>query len=86
MKSNEALVTPQTVQTWEEAKEIQQVNSLYTLLEDQYSKSYPLPASLRRPASGPAYYDNLIKEMEEAPSRSWLGNVVNRIKGSFRLT
>ena len=84
--SNEALVVAVPPQTWSEEREMKQVNALDSLLEDRYSKSFPLPQSLRKPASNPTYYDDLMKEMQEAPSRSWLGGIVKRIKGSFRLT
>ena len=39
-----------------------------------------------RPASNPNYYDGLLKELEEAPKRSWLQSVVNRWKGALRFT
>lgn len=69
---------------WDEAAELQQANTLYALLENRYAKEYSLPGMLRTPASNPTHYDDLIREMQDAPTRSWLGGVMKRIKGSLR--
>lgn len=61
------------------------VNALSSLLENRYAREYPLPAHLRRPASNPDYYDNLLKEFEEAPNRDWWGRIVKRVTGLFRM-
>ncbi|KAL2811130.1 hypothetical protein BJX63DRAFT_400099 [Aspergillus granulosus] len=61
------------------------LNALSSLLEDRYARRYPLPPKLRRPASNPDHYDNLIREFEEAPSRDWLGRLWKRLSGQFRL-
>ncbi len=47
---------------------------------------YPLSARMLRPASNPDYYDGLLKELKEAPGRSWFGSVVKRWKGALRFT
>ena len=86
MKSNEAMVPAGAPRKWDEHAELEQANALYTLLEDRYAKEFPLPATLRQPASSPTHYDDLITEMQEAPTRSWLGGVMKRIKGSLRFT
>ena len=62
-----------------------QVDALYSLLENKYQKNYPMPESVRRPASSPDYYDGLLKELEEAPSRNWLERTVNSWKGFLRM-
>jgi len=71
---------------WDEQAELEQANALYALLEDRYAREYPLPGVLRQPASNPTYYDDLVKEMHEAPTRSWLGSLAKRIQGSFRFS
>ncbi|KAL2399027.1 hypothetical protein ABEF95_008231 [Exophiala dermatitidis] len=81
-KANEA--QPVSPPQWDEAQEMRQVNVLYSLLEDRYFKAYPIPTKLRHPRSMPTYYDDVLKEMEEAPSRTWFQSLVNRIKGSLR--
>ncbi|EEP80643.1 predicted protein [Uncinocarpus reesii 1704] len=60
------------------------VNALYALLENRYQRKYPLPNSLRYPASRPDYYDGLLKEFEEAPRRGWLGRMGKKLGGVLR--
>lgn len=38
------------------------------------------------PASHPTYYKDLVRELEEAPQRSWVGRLVNRWKGVLRFS
>ena len=47
---------------------------------------YPLSERILKPASSPRYYDELIKELDEAPNRSWFGRLVKRWKGFVRLS
>jgi hypothetical protein len=79
-KANEALGTPA------EQKEMRQINALYALLDDRFLKEYPLPAKVRHPQSSPTHYDDVVKEMDEAPTRTWVTSLVNRIKGSLRFS
>ncbi len=46
---------------------------------------FPTTDTILRPKSNPEYYNNLIKELEEAPTRSWLTRVTNRLKGMIRI-
>lgn len=55
------------------------------MLENRYANKYPLPPRIRRPASNPDYYENLIKEFEEAPKRDWIGRLKKFIAGKVRL-
>ena len=48
-----------------------QVNALYSLLEDRYSKKYALSPGVLRPTSSPEYYTRLMDEIEKAPKKSW---------------
>ncbi|EEA24012.1 hypothetical protein TMatcc_007084 [Talaromyces marneffei ATCC 18224] len=61
------------------------VIALTNLLNDQYSKQYPLPQKLRYPASNPTHYDDVVREFEEAPNRTWLGRIKKRLGGMLRL-
>jgi cytochrome b pre-mRNA-processing protein 6 len=36
------------------------------------------------PKSNPTYYQDLVKELEEAPNRSWLGRIAKRLSGMIR--
>ena len=63
----------------------QNVNALYSLLENRYQREYPLARSLRVPKGQPEYYDQLLREFEEAPNRSWFGRIQKRVTGMLRL-
>ena len=47
---------------------------------------YPLSERMLKPASSPAYYDDLMKELDEAPNRSWFGRLVKKWSGFIRLS
>jgi len=61
------------------------VNALSALLENRFARRYPLTQKIRYPASDPEYYDNLIREFEEAPNRDWFGRIKKRLGGILRL-
>ncbi|OOG00412.1 hypothetical protein ASPCADRAFT_502728 [Aspergillus carbonarius ITEM 5010] len=61
------------------------LNALSSLLEDRYARRYPLSPRLRRPASNPDHYDNVIREFDEAPSRDWMGRLKKRLSGLLRM-
>lgn len=103
---NGASVAPAQGQHIEEKAEFEQVNVLYSLLENRYSKKvccisgcvawlcythgslmqYPLSDTLMKPASNPTYYQSLLKELQEAPQRSWIGRMLNSWKGFLRFS
>ncbi|ESZ96798.1 hypothetical protein SBOR_2799 [Sclerotinia borealis F-4128] len=70
--------------TFNEKRELGQVNALYSLVENRYRIKYPLTSKIMKPASNPTYYEDLIKELEEAPHRSWFQQQVNKWKGALR--
>lgn len=90
VKGNEALVSavpPSAAPAaWDEAHQMRQINALYSLLENRYVDENPMPQSLRRPSSNPDHYDGIVRELEEAPNRTWLGALVKRVKGSLRFS
>lgn len=47
---------------------------------------FPLPArgKILNPQSQPTYFQDLLRELEEAPNRTWLQNVSKRLAGMFR--
>ena len=85
-KSNGAVTSAVAPGPWNEPAELEQANALYALLEDRYAHEFELPRALRQPASNPNYYDDLVAEMQAAPTRSWFGGVVKRIQGSLRFS
>jgi len=68
----------------EKKLEMEEANILYSLLENRYSRKYPITGSLMKPASNPTHYEDLVKELEAAPERSWFGRQANRWKGFLR--
>ncbi|KAG9230304.1 hypothetical protein BJ875DRAFT_507402 [Amylocarpus encephaloides] len=65
--------------------ELKQVNALYSLINNRYTTQYRLGDLIMKPQSNPTHYADLVKELEEAPNRSWFGNMINQWKGSLRL-
>ncbi|MCJ1429094.1 hypothetical protein MMC29_007007 [Sticta canariensis] len=86
VRANDALATPAPRQPFDEKRELEQVYVLYSLLENRYHKKYPLSDRIMKPASNPAYYDNLLREFREAPQRSWFQTLINRWKGFLRFS
>lgn len=62
------------------------LNALSSLLEDRYTRRYPLSPRLRKPASDPEHYDNVVREFEEAPGRDWMGRFGKKLRGLFRFS
>lgn len=50
-----------------------------------YVRQYPITEKLLRPKGNPKYYENLLKELEKAPERSWLQAKLNSWKGYIRM-
>ncbi|KAL8659315.1 MAG: hypothetical protein Q9226_000488 [Calogaya cf. arnoldii] len=67
-----------------EQAQLEQVNVLYSFMENRYAKKYPLSDRLLKPLSNPEYYENLVKELEEAPKRSFFARLLNSWKGFVR--
>lgn len=85
-KATEALATPTETPKTNQQNEMRQINALYNLLDDRFVKEYPMPSRVRHPQSRPTHYDDVVKEMGEAPTRTWIASMWNRIRGSLRLT
>ncbi|KAK5108656.1 hypothetical protein LTR62_008147 [Meristemomyces frigidus] len=62
-----------------------EVNAAYLLLDNTFTKQYPLPEAMMKPASMPDHYTNLARELEEAPDRTWWGNMQKRLKNMIRM-
>lgn len=85
----------------DEARELEQVNALYSLLDGRYAGKvsqrrgergmradeikYPPQSKLMKPTSNPEHYTNLLAELEAAPERSAWERIKNRLGGIFRL-
>ncbi|KXX81285.1 Cytochrome B pre-mRNA-processing protein 6 [Madurella mycetomatis] len=79
-------LTPAVRGTGQGQADLKQTNALYSLLEDRYKNKYRAAAKMFEPESNPAYYKELIKELEEAPNRSFFGRIAKRLSGMIRLT
>jgi cytochrome b pre-mRNA-processing protein 6 len=66
--------------------QLRQVNALFALLDDRFKKQHRVTGTLMTPRSRPTYYTELITELEEAPTRSFLGRLRKRLGGMFRLS
>lgn len=52
-------------------------------VQSQYGKE---AGRLMKPRSNPTHYTDLIKELEEAPNRSWFGRMTKRLGGLIRFS
>ncbi|KAK4185672.1 hypothetical protein QBC35DRAFT_503143 [Podospora australis] len=65
--------------------ELKQTNAIYSLLEDRYKNKYRVSDNLFQPKFNPTYYKDLLKELEEAPHRTYLQRLAKKFTGMFRL-
>ncbi|QDS77865.1 hypothetical protein FKW77_000214 [Venturia effusa] len=75
-----------TIHEGEVTAELKNVNALYSLLDNRYSKKYPVPKRLLRPTSSPTYYDDLLVQLNQVPTQSRWSSLMARLKGLVRLT
>ncbi|KAI1193667.1 hypothetical protein F5X97DRAFT_31540 [Nemania serpens] len=68
-----------------EEEQLRQANALFSLLENRYKRAYPITGSLLRPKSNPTYFADLLKDLKEAPNRSFFDRFWLRVKGLVRL-
>ncbi|KAI1352020.1 hypothetical protein F5Y01DRAFT_281127 [Xylaria sp. FL0043] len=68
-----------------EEEQLRQANALYSLLDNRYKNTYPITGSLLQPKSNPTYFVDLLKELKEAPHRSFFERLMLRVKGIVRL-
>ncbi|KAI8223163.1 hypothetical protein K4K54_006321 [Colletotrichum sp. SAR 10_86] len=68
----------------DELSELKQANALYALADDRFKKQFPLNGELLQPKSQPTYFNDLLRELEEAPTRGWLQNMSKKLSGMFR--
>ncbi|KAK3320242.1 hypothetical protein B0T19DRAFT_404753 [Cercophora scortea] len=69
-----------------EIAELKQVNALYSLLENRYKNKYKISGQLMQPKSNPKYYTDLMTELEEAPTRTWLQRMGKKLGGMIRFS
>ncbi|KAK0648074.1 hypothetical protein B0T16DRAFT_112378 [Cercophora newfieldiana] len=82
-----SLAAPRTSfpdQTTRLAAELKQVNALEALVQNKFARKYPLSKRTMNPRWNPTYFDDLLAELEAAPTRSWTTKIANKLKGMFR--
>ncbi|CCX09296.1 hypothetical protein FPQ18DRAFT_336129 [Pyronema domesticum] len=80
--AHEAVAKP--VVKFDQALIEKEINVLGNLLEDRFKKAYPVSDTMLKPKSNPEYYEKLLQELDEAPSRSWWQAQINSWKGYIR--
>nr|CDP29859.1 Putative protein of unknown function [Podospora anserina S mat+] len=73
----------------QEQADLRQTNALFSLTENRYKNKersqYRVPESFLKPKFNPNYYSDILKELNEAPTRSYFQRVAKRVQGMFRL-
>lgn len=64
--------------------ETKEVNAAYLLLDNAFTKRYPVSTRLMEPESNPNHYKALAKELDELPDRTWFGNLAKRLQNMVR--
>jgi hypothetical protein len=61
-----------------------EIKAASLLLQNNIRERTDLPESILRPYSNPYHYDNLKRELDEMPNRTWLQNFVKRLQNMVR--
>ncbi|KAF2000428.1 hypothetical protein P154DRAFT_576106 [Amniculicola lignicola CBS 123094] len=64
--------------------EQRQIVALQMLLDNKYSKQYPLRPEVLKPRSNPEHYDRLMEEIERAPGKTWFQAKLDEWKMKIR--
>ncbi|KAK3179921.1 hypothetical protein K4F52_008664 [Lecanicillium sp. MT-2017a] len=68
-----------------EPEEVMKARALQFLAQDKLMNRYKLKGPMLEPKSQPTYFEDLVREIEEAPKRSWLERLGKRLSGMVRL-
>ncbi|TWU72685.1 hypothetical protein ED733_003467 [Metarhizium rileyi] len=68
-----------------EVEETLKARALQFLVQDKFNNRYKLKGPMLEPKSQPTYFQDLVREIEEAPRRTWLERLGKRISGMIRL-
>lgn len=73
--------------------EAQQANAALNLLTNKFARAHALPppgeshcGGILTPRSNPGYYEALVRDLDEVPSRTWLQQVGIKLRGLIRLS
>ncbi|KAL3952906.1 hypothetical protein ACCO45_012849 [Purpureocillium lilacinum] len=68
-----------------EAEELLKARALQFLVQNKFRDRYKLKGPMLEPKSQPTYFEDLVREIEEAPRRTWLERLGKRLSGIIRL-
>ncbi|KAI9898044.1 hypothetical protein N3K66_006404 [Trichothecium roseum] len=68
-----------------EAEELMKARALQFLQQNRFNDRFKLKGPMLEPKSQPTYFTDLVREIEEAPNRSWLERLGKRLSGMIRL-
>ncbi|KAG9252142.1 uncharacterized protein F5Z01DRAFT_676380 [Emericellopsis atlantica] len=68
-----------------EAEELFRARSLQMLQENRFMDRYKLSGRMLEPNSQPTYFADLVREIEEAPKRTWFERLGKKLSGMVRL-
>ncbi|PHH90053.1 hypothetical protein CDD83_4625 [Cordyceps sp. RAO-2017] len=68
-----------------EAEELLKARALQFLLQNKFHDRYKLRGPMLEPKSQPTYFADLVKEIDEAPKRTWFQRLGKRLSGMIRL-
>ncbi|KAF2738279.1 hypothetical protein EJ04DRAFT_509696 [Polyplosphaeria fusca] len=71
-QSAKATAAPLAAANVSSQTELKNINALYSLLDNRYTKLYPTSAAMLNPKGNPEYYEKLLADIAEAPNRSWI--------------
>ncbi|KAK4199528.1 hypothetical protein QBC40DRAFT_202718 [Triangularia verruculosa] len=69
----------------QEQADLRQANALFSLTENRYKNKYRVTDSFLKPKFNPNYYSDILKELDEAPRRSYFQRLAKKFQGMFRL-
>ncbi|KAL6887470.1 hypothetical protein HDV57DRAFT_361309 [Trichoderma longibrachiatum] len=68
-----------------ETEELLKARALQFLVQNKFRDRYKLKGPMLQPKSQPTYFEDLVREIEEAPKRTWLERLGKRLSGMIRL-
>lgn len=65
--------------------ELLKARALQFLVQDRFRDRFRLQGPMLEPRSQPTYFADLVREIDEAPRRTWLERLGKRLSGMIRL-
>ncbi|KAH8895913.1 hypothetical protein GQ53DRAFT_819872 [Thozetella sp. PMI_491] len=73
-------------ETAKQEANLRQANAAFGLLDNRYKSRHRISPHLLKPTSNPDYYTALLREIDEAPKRSWIDRMAKKFGGMIRLS